>query len=439
MTEDVSFRPTKNLFIDVLTRDISVKDCILDLLDNSVDSYTRHDIRETREVLLTYSTDMFQIMDSCGGVNKDDLKNEIFRFGISEFSEKKTTIGIYGIGLKRSIFKLGNNIIFETDDGHDYCKLEINVQDWLKDEEEWKIPLADTHESSLNGEKPYTKITITNLREETKDLFRTTAFEDDIKTTVSIYYSLFINNKKIEFKVNSQLISGYEIKIIASDDYKPVKYEELFEGINIQIICWLHLSEKKVPPSGWNVYMNDRLVLLNDTSEDTGWKGDKPYLPQYHPIYNQFRGIVFLKTDEPFKLPMNTRKNGFNKDRVYYHLLNKMCEVSRPFTDFLGKKYTEPKTEMDQTEDKLNQNVSQDNEAQQETMKEYDLSETSYTETFRPPAVRVSQRKDTTIQYSKSKDRVNIVKKILDVKSNVEVGSETFEYFWDCEGLDAYK
>ena len=42
MAEVVSFHPTKKLFIDVLTRDISIRDCILDLLDNSVDSYVHY-------------------------------------------------------------------------------------------------------------------------------------------------------------------------------------------------------------------------------------------------------------------------------------------------------------------------------------------------------------------------------------------------------------
>ena len=83
MTEKVSFRPTKRLFIDVLTRDISIRDCILDLLDNSVDSYTRHKISETRDVHLKFGEDSFEIMDTCGGVSKQDLKNEVFRFGMA--------------------------------------------------------------------------------------------------------------------------------------------------------------------------------------------------------------------------------------------------------------------------------------------------------------------------------------------------------------------
>ena len=92
MPENVSFRPTKNLFINVLTRDIPLKDCILDLLDNSVDSYVRNEITDTRGISLAISPNSFEIVDSCGGVSKHDLLQEVFRFGLSDISEHKNTI-----------------------------------------------------------------------------------------------------------------------------------------------------------------------------------------------------------------------------------------------------------------------------------------------------------------------------------------------------------
>ena len=61
MAETVSFYPTKRLFIDVLTRDISIRDCIFDLLDNAADSYTRHGISDTRQVQISFDDDHFEI------------------------------------------------------------------------------------------------------------------------------------------------------------------------------------------------------------------------------------------------------------------------------------------------------------------------------------------------------------------------------------------
>ena len=438
MAENVSFSPTKSLFIDVLTRDISLKDCILDLLDNSVDSYTRKGITETRNISLTISENIFEIIDYCGGISKQDLLNEVFRFGMTDEDDHKNTIGVYGIGLKRAIFKIGNDIIFETDDGTDYCNFRIDVPAWLASKE-WGLPLTVTHKSALNGGKPYTKITISNLRDETKDRFRTTAFVGEIKDGISIYYSMFINSKKLSFTVNNEKLIGYEIKIFASNDYKPVKYEETYNNVAIRIICWLHVSEQKILPSGWNVYMNDRLIILDDTTKETGWTGDKAYLPQYHNIFNQFRGIVFLETNEPNKLPMNTSKNGFNKDsQIYHYLLIKMCEVARPIINYLSNKYNVSKSESDDKEEQLSANISADSGSQMEPG-EYSLTETTYKTNFTPPVIKTPIKKDGTIQYIKPKEKIAIAKKILNVKANWEVGSKTFDYFWDTEGLDDNK
>jgi len=182
MVELVSFQPTKRLFIDILTRDISLHDCILDLLDNAVDSYTRSKIKEKRNVQLNYDKNEVSILDNCGGIEKERLQKEVFRFGATDFSSHLPTIGMYGIGLKRSIFKLGELIILETDDGRDYCKLKIDVNDWInkKDKEGkeiWDLELTETTNTKLkNGEKPYTSVKVKKLRYETKEIF-TTDFE----------------------------------------------------------------------------------------------------------------------------------------------------------------------------------------------------------------------------------------------------------------------
>jgi len=180
MPETVSFYPTKKLFIEVLTRDISIRDCIFDLLDNSVDSYTRNKVTDTRQVQISFNADSFSIKDNCGGISKEELLNEVFRLGVVDTEVRARTVGIYGIGLKRSIFKIGRDIVLETDDGNNYCKLVID-EDWIKDENNWTIPLKETSTSRLNGNKPYTYINITKIRDEAKDLFVAPFFDSNLK------------------------------------------------------------------------------------------------------------------------------------------------------------------------------------------------------------------------------------------------------------------
>ena len=450
MTELVSFQPTKKLFIDILTRDIPIRDCILELLDNAVDSYTRNEIDEKRKIRLNFDKNELSIFDDCGGIDKKKLQEEVFRFGTKDFLNNVPTIGLYGIGLKRSIFKLGELIVFETDDGKDYCKLEIDVNDWLKKKDKegndiWDLELTETSTTRLiNGQKPYTNVKVEKLRYETIETF-VPEFETNLKRTVKIYYSRYIQKDKIDFFVNNEKQSGFEIKVKASNDFKPVKVEDENEGVKITIFCWLDLKEdqkrkeKEPGRQGWNVFMNERLVIFDDTSKDTGWTGERPFLPKFHSIYNQFRGVVFLNTNDPSKLPINTSKTGFNEGKVYHHLLNRMVKVARPFIDFLSDKYNKQKEKIDEKEDELLVSIDKDNKEEKGIIEtSIDDIETEYKLAFEPPKKKIDRPiiPQSTILFKKPKRQVDIMKKILKVRTNWEVGEKTFDYFWESEGLD---
>ncbi|HUS51702.1 MAG TPA: ATP-binding protein [Candidatus Paceibacterota bacterium] len=453
MAELVSFQPTKELFINILTRDISIHDCILDLLDNAVDSYTRNKINEKREVRLNFDKSKVIILDNCGGIEKERLKKEVFRFGATDFSSHLPTIGVYGIGLKRSIFKLGESIIFETDDGKDYCKLKIDIKDWLnkKDPEgkdKWDLELAETSKTRLkNGEKSYTSIKIEQLRYETKETF-TPDFETKLKETVKIYYSRFIQDGRVNFYINNEEQRGFKIIVKSSDDFKPVKIEDEYKGVEITIICWLDLKEdekrarKESGHQGWNIFMNERLVIFDDTSKDTGWLEGGSLLPNFHQIYNQFRGVVFLKTNDPSKLPINTSKNGFNKENeIYHHLLNLMVKVARPFINFLSNKYDEQKEKINKKEDELLATIDKDSRKEEKIIAtSIDDTKTEYQSSFTPPMQKTEARPtipQTTITFKKPKRQVDIIKKILKVYTNKQVGEKIFDYYWESEDLDA--
>ncbi len=74
-----SANPTKTFFVKMITRDILLEDCILDLIDNSVDGAWRsegsHPMGLTQDtdlskytISLSLSPDTFTIIDNCGGM-----------------------------------------------------------------------------------------------------------------------------------------------------------------------------------------------------------------------------------------------------------------------------------------------------------------------------------------------------------------------------------
>ncbi len=64
---------TKDFFVTMITRDISLRDCIFDLLDNAIDGARRrlpgNEIRpfDGFVVNIDFSKDSFVIRDNCGG------------------------------------------------------------------------------------------------------------------------------------------------------------------------------------------------------------------------------------------------------------------------------------------------------------------------------------------------------------------------------------
>ena len=83
-----SANPTKAFFVRMITRDLTLEDCILDLIDNSVDAAWskegHHPMGLDQDVDLsayrieiTAARDRFVIRDNCGGMSLDNAVREI--------------------------------------------------------------------------------------------------------------------------------------------------------------------------------------------------------------------------------------------------------------------------------------------------------------------------------------------------------------------------
>jgi len=142
MSGTVNASPTKTFFVDMLTRDIELKDAILDLLDNCVDGIQR--ITKNAEssetpyqgywAKITFSSTEFKIEDNCGGIPLEVAKQYAFRMGRPADNVNDDlnlyTIGTYGIGMKRAIFKMGRSgeVISQTE--NNTFKVSVS-DDWL--------------------------------------------------------------------------------------------------------------------------------------------------------------------------------------------------------------------------------------------------------------------------------------------------------------------
>src|SRR5690606_35968149 len=143
--------PTKQFFVSMLTRDISLADAILDLVDNCLDGalrladgspvdYSKHYV----EIVL--AAEHFSIKDNCGGIPRDIARNYAFKMGREPDDERDSedeTIGMYGVGMKRAIFKMGRDALVRTRHGDDSYAVPIPPS-WL-DAKGWDpLPIKDT-------------------------------------------------------------------------------------------------------------------------------------------------------------------------------------------------------------------------------------------------------------------------------------------------------
>lgn len=127
-------RPEKRLFISLLTRDIPLTAAFLDLLDNSVNAaiqryssrlrsaddymavFQDNDIIPSVKIHLNWSEDKVEIRDTASGISSQTARDYVFRFGrASERGHESDRLSVYGVGLKRAIFKLGNNVTIRSD------------------------------------------------------------------------------------------------------------------------------------------------------------------------------------------------------------------------------------------------------------------------------------------------------------------------------------
>lgn len=355
--------PTKGFFINMLTRDIELNDAILDLLDNCLDGVVRNRAKEgidrnTKDFYggfwakITISNDSFVIEDNCGGIPLDIARDKAFRMGRDENDshDDSATVGIYGIGMKRAIFKIGRSAVVTSITPDDAFIVTI-PRDW-ETQTEWEFPMdrIDRKADNIFG----TKIEIKDINEA---IGRQWAEEGHLETYISQLtdhikesYSLIIE-RGFKVELNGVEIQGEPVSFVWSDDVKGIKpyiYKCEKDGVNVRVAVGFYAAPPTVDESdsmaeksprrasadaGWTVICNDRVVLYNNKDHLTGW-GENG-VPRYHTQFIGIRGIVEFVSKEPEKLPMTTTKRGVDlTSPLYSAVKKKMCEGLKLFTNF---------------------------------------------------------------------------------------------------------
>lgn len=361
MTAQVNAHPAKRFFVEMLTRDIELKDSILDLLDNCVDGAMREKRAELDhplpykgfEARITFDENHFSIFDNCGGIPREVALERAFRLGRPDRDTDKDvpTVGVYGIGMKRAIFKLGKQSTVETNAKDAAYKVTIDSA-WLADDFNWNLPIEEVAPGEFKG----TKISITELNDGIPRLFSNqTGFEMDLKKAISAYYGHIIT-KGFNVYVNAERVSPTTSSFILGDNalasgagIAPYVYQGDYQGVTIELAVGFYrdlpsdeeeedslAGKPSTEKAGWTIICNDRVVLHADKTRVTGW--GEAGVPAYHTQFVSIAGVVSFKCNDASLLPVTTTKRGIDGNSDLYLAVKEfMREGVKIFTDYTNK------------------------------------------------------------------------------------------------------
>ena len=363
----VNATPVKSFFVEMLTRDISLDDAILDLMDNSVDGVMRSIGKKSLLgekapysgywVKIRISKNLFSIEDNCGGIPYNVFVDYAFRMGRDpSFKDKPVpTVGTFGIGMKRAIFKMGRScsvLTFTGETGSNKQNKWHTVKidpSWANETSSWDIPLYPmSDEEGLSS--PGTKITIGDLTETTIREFSGSQppIRDRLMRNIAETYALIIA-KGFEVYVNDEKIRPRPMHLMLNDEMHPYCFFKEDGAVRVQLMVGLtgplqteeerergDLARDSAANAGWTVVCNDRVVLYCDKTTQTGW-GELP-VPKFHNQFIKISGVVYFECEDARLLPTTTTKRGIDaNNRLYQEIKNKMREGTKKFTDFTNK------------------------------------------------------------------------------------------------------
>jgi len=455
----VKATPHKRFFIDMITRDISLEACVLDLIDNSVDGATRssderpsgakapkpHPLSSGGTRYKGYKIDVkcspsaFRISDNCGGIPVMIASEYAFNFGRDPLehtdADTEAGIGIYGIGMKRALFKMGRRFAIQSHTDSDAFAMDVDVNEWASKPHEWDLKLTVAKQP---GKDPGTVIEVADLRPGVKQEFETSGFTTRLIDAAARTYAAFLD-QGLEMKVNGSLVKPTDFTFLDGQGFRPLhdRYTEstaLASGkgkkTDVAVEVWAGAAsgtngsrpdvgeDDDTSLWGWYVLCNNRVVLSADKTERTGW-GLSPF-PQWHPQYNGFIGIVSFRSDEPYALPWTTTKNDIDIDSVIYRKARaRMQSAAREYI-----KYSRVR--------KANPEGAKKKERVALSVKLTDLAKPQHMKT---PQILNTTQGSVNIHYQKSKREIARAAAALGDPSlsASQVGIKTFDHYYTTE------
>ena len=439
----VDASPTKEFFIDILTRDINLLDAVKDLVDNSVDGARR--LRPTGDlsglsVDISLTKDHFLIVDNCGGISVKLARDYAFRFGRAPSAPVTDgSIGRFGVGMKRALFKLGKYFSISSKSTDSSFRLEVDVDEWKRKRDEkghelWQFEFKEMQENEINPEdSTSTTLEVTGLHPAIASEFDGQSFKNGLIDAIQHAHEQSME-RGLAISVNDFELKHQLSQLLRSNEIRPIKLEAIFPGdpgggesrSDVKLTLFAGIGETQPSDAGWSVVCNGRQVLRADKTEVTGWHTvvDGVRIPRAHNQFSRFRGFVFFDSLDADGLPWNTAKSGIDAESPAYRWARgEMIAAMRQVIDFLNKVDAEKDTESTAYEDAIARSVN------------VRLKDIVPSKNFVYPDVEKSSEipRETRVSFVQPNEDVQFAKDFFRVTSARSAGKEAFGYFLERE------
>lgn len=435
----VDASPTKEFFVDTITRDIALDRALADLVDNCIDGAKRlrdtghangEDIAggkkyENLYARLTVNPNEFAIADNCGGIALDIARKYAFKFGrATGFTETPNSVGQFGVGMKRALFKMGRHFEVKTADANDSYRIDVNVQKWLG-ERSWDFRIEGREDNSYGRIQAGTSIRCWELYPGVSELFKQDYFLRNLVSRIRTAQQHFMRNG-FAIYINDEAIIPNEWQLQRGSGIDPLHQrfdDKLGDGPSLRTRIFAGVGPSNQAQAGWYVFCNGRCIVEADQSSATGW-GDIAGtggigIPRYHNQFSRFRGYAFLDCVKSEKLPWNTTKTGLDyEDPAYRMLIGRLVSATRPVIDFLNE--LDRETDIEEQDRELSSSLRSSTSTPIADLPER-AAFTYTTPTRRGPALK-------SISYKKPESEVGELAAKLDVRAAKDVGMRSFEY-----------
>jgi hypothetical protein len=307
--------PSKRLYLSIIA-DYNTNLAISELVDNALDLWTLGGRinRLNIDILLDNVQQRILVKDNAGGISESDL-TFIVAPGLSKSTDLEDIIGVFGVGSKRAVIALAQDITIRTRKDNDTFQIEID-DDWIEKNPDWNLPVY----SVPLIDKGSTEIELMKLRKPIDENVEKHLYEHLCET-----YAIFLKNQKLTITLNEKSVVPKTFEKWAfPPKYEPHNYMgelEISSGRKVGVFVTAGLSLESNQTSGdYGVYFycNDRLIIQGLKTYEVGFS--KGIAGRPHADISLARIIISLH-GSPRLMPWNSSKSGLNTSHEVFQAL----------------------------------------------------------------------------------------------------------------------